>query len=158
MAVSSDTFRRAMGLFATGVGIITARKRDGAPWGFTANAFTSVSLEPPLVLFCVGSGRDSFTIVSEAEHFAVNFLSEEQEELSRRFASRMPDRFEGVVHAEGTTGTPLLEGTLGFVECRKVAEYAAGDHTIVVGEVVHAAVRDGNPLVFFRSAYRHLDA
>ena len=153
MAVLGDAFRKAMGLFATGVTVVTVRQRSGAPWGFTANAFTSVSLNPPLILFCVVNGGESFANVDDAEYFAVNFLAEEQEDLSRRFASRQPDRFQDVPYAEGLTGAPLLVGCLGFVECRKVAQHAAGDHTIVLAEVLDAAVGEGNPLLFFRSAY-----
>jgi flavin reductase (DIM6/NTAB) family NADH-FMN oxidoreductase RutF len=158
MAVSNDEFRKAMSLFATGVTIITTRQASGAPWGFTANAFSSVSLNPPLVLFCVGNGGDSFAAVNSAEYFAVNFLSDGQENLSRRFAARLPERFEGVRFTEGSGGAPLLEGCLGWVQCRKVAVHAAGDHVIVVAEVLQAAFGEGNPLLFFRSAYGRLSA
>ena len=155
MAISSDEFRKVMGLFATGVTIVTVRQGSGAPWGFTANAFTSVSLEPPLVLFCVGHSGDSFPIVAAAEYFAVNFLSDVQAELSRRFASKQPGRFEGVEYRDGAYGAPLLADCLGYVECRKTASHAAGDHTIILGEVLAAAgAHDGDPLLFFQGAYR----
>jgi len=132
MAISTEVFRKIMGLFATGVTVITARTRAGQPWGFTVNSFTSVSLEPPLVLFCVGKGSDSFPVVEQAEYFAVNYLAEAQEEISRRFALRGADRFAGLRYREGAHRTPLLEGCLGFVECRKVAAHVAGDHTIIL--------------------------
>jgi flavin reductase (DIM6/NTAB) family NADH-FMN oxidoreductase RutF len=154
MAISSDSFRKAMGSFATGVTVITTRNAAGKPWGFTVNSFASVSLNPPLVLFCVGNGGESFANVDQAEFFAVNYLTEDQEWISRQFAARgITDRFEGVAYREGLHGTPLIEGSLGAIQCRKVASHGAGDHVIVVCEVLDAELRDGNPLLFFRSDY-----
>jgi len=159
MAISSDAFRKAMGSFATGVTVITTRNAAGKPWGFTVNSFTSVSLNPPLILFCVGNGGESFTNVDEAEFFAVNYLAEDQEGISRQFAAQgMADRFEGVGYREGPHGTPLIEGSLGAIQCRKVAAHGAGDHVIVVCEVLDAELRDGNPLLFFRSDYGKINA
>ena len=156
MAISSEVFRKIMGLFATGVTVVTARTGSGQPWGFTVNSFTSVSLAPPLILFCVGNGSDSSPVVERAEYFGVNYLSEAQEEISRRFAARGVDRFAGLRYGEGAHGSPLLEGCLGFVECRKVTAHAAGDHTIILCEVLDGEVGEGNPLLFFRSAYARM--
>ena len=163
MAISADAFRKAMGSFATGVTVITTRviTPDGAgkPWGFTVNSFTSVSLDPPLILFCVGNGGESFANVDNSEFFAVNYLAEDQEPISRQFAARgVPDRFAGVAHREGLHGTPLIDGSLGAVQCRKVASHVAGDHVIVVCEVLDAELREGNPLLFFRSGYGRIGA
>ena len=154
--VSQEVFRKVMGLFATGVTVVTFRRPSGRLWGFTVNAFTSVSLSPPLVLFCVDHAIESFPIVQESEYFAVNVLSESQEEISRRFASKMEDRFEGIACREGTHGLPLLEGCLGSIQCRTVARHAYGDHTIVIGEVLQAEASGGRPLLFYRSNYTRL--
>jgi 3-hydroxy-9,10-secoandrosta-1,3,5(10)-triene-9,17-dione monooxygenase reductase component len=157
MPLSSDQLRRILGHFATGVTVVTTRLASGEPWGFTVNAFTSVSLSPPLILICVDQGTESFQAMSQAEYFAVNFLAEDQEELSRVFASRFRERFEGVPHEHGANGTPLLKGCLGFLECRKTASHAHGDHTILIGEVVAGEARGGAPLLFYRSAYGRME-
>ena len=156
MPVSQEVFRKIMGHFATGVMVVTARLASGKRAGFTVNSFTSVSLSPPLVLFCVGHESDSFQAMSEAAHFAVNFLAEDQEELSRQFASRTTDRFQNVDWRDGVYGSPLIQGCLGFVECRKVTAHAHGDHTVIIGEVLDGDARGGNPLLFYRSAYARL--
>jgi len=153
MPVSKKLFRKVLGHFATGVTVVTMRQRSGMPWGFTVNSFTSVSLEPPLVLICVGQGSESFQAMRKAKYFAVNFLTEKQEELSRRFASKSPDRFSNISYSDGAHGSPLIAGCLGFVECKKAASHLHGDHTIVIGEVLEAKARGGSPLVFYRSAY-----
>lgn len=158
MPLSSDQLRKILGHFATGVTVVTTRLASGEPWGFTVNAFTSVSLSPPLILVCVGHGGDSFQVMSEAEYFAVNFLAEDQEDLSRVFASRSRERFQGVPHEDSANGTPLLKGCLGFLECRKSASHAHGDHTILIGEVLAGKAVGGSPLLFYRSSYGHMEA
>ena len=159
MAINSDVFRKAMGSFATGVTVITTRTVVGKPWGFTVNSFTSVSLNPPLVLFCVGNGGESFANVDGSEFFAINYLAEHQEGVSRQFAARgVTDRFAGIPYREGLNGTPLIEGSLGMVLCRKVASHGAGDHVIVVCEVLDVELYEGNPLLFFRSGYGKIGA
>lgn len=157
MPVSQELFRRILGHFATGVTVVTARQASGQPAGFTVNSFTAVSLSPPLILFCVDHQSESFRAMIAAEHFAVNFLAEDQEELSRRFASKSDDRFHNVAYRDGTYGSPLIEGCLGFVECRKVAAHPHGDHTVIIGEVLEAEATGGNPLLFYRSSYARLD-
>ena len=156
MPVSREQFRKILGHFATGVTVVTARLASGKRVGFTVNSFTAVSLSPPLVLFCVDHSSDSFRAMSAAKHFAVNFLGEDQEEISRRFASKSVDRFENVATRDGAHGSPLLEGCLGYVECRKVAAHPHGEHTIMIGEVLEGGAREGHPLLFFRSAYARL--
>ncbi|OFV94438.1 MAG: hypothetical protein A3F68_10500 [Acidobacteria bacterium RIFCSPLOWO2_12_FULL_54_10] len=156
MAIAKDKFRKVLGHFATGITVVTMRQSSGAPWGFTVNAFTSVSLEPPLILVCVENNTESNRVMVASEHFAVNFLSEDQQEISRRFASRQPDRFNDVNHSDGKYGTPLLAGCLGHLECRKTATHQEGDHVIVIGEVLEAEAIGGRPLLFYQSAYQHL--
>jgi 3-hydroxy-9,10-secoandrosta-1,3,5(10)-triene-9,17-dione monooxygenase reductase component len=156
MLVPPDLFRKVLSHFATGVTVVTARQVSGKPWGFTVNSFTSVSLTPPLVLFCVDHAAESLATMSQAEYFAVNFLAASQEAISRRFASRSPDRFEGVDYREGPRGSPLLAGSLGFIECRKVDSRLYGDHTVIVGEVMDAKATGGDPLLFYRSSYARI--
>jgi flavin reductase (DIM6/NTAB) family NADH-FMN oxidoreductase RutF len=158
MPLSSDQLRKILGHFATGVTVVTTRLASGEPWGFTVNAFTSVSLSPPLILVCVGHGGDSFQVMSKAEYFAVNFLAEGQEELSRVFASKSRDRFAGIPYEPGANGAPLLQGCLGYIECRKTAAHVQGDHTIVIGEVLAGEAHGGFPLLFYRSSYGRMEA
>ena len=158
MPLSSEQLRKILGHFATGVTVVTTRLASGEPWGFTVNAFTSVSLSPPLILICVDHGTESFHAMSQAEFFAVNFLAEDQEELSRVFASRSRKRFQGIPHASSANGAPLLKGCLGYIECRKTASHAHGDHTILIGEVLAGEGRGGSPLLFYRSSYGRMEA
>ena len=157
MSVSNADFRKVLGHFATGITVVTAALPDGRRFGFTVNAFSSVSLAPPLVLVCVGNGGEAGAAMNAAEHFAVNFLSDQQENLSRQFSSRVPDRYEGVAAKAGATGAPLLDGCIGYLECRKTAAHVEGDHTIIIGEVLAAdATDEGFPLLYFRSGYRKI--
>ena len=158
MSLSKEKFRKVLGHFATGVTVVTTRQRSGAPWGFTVNSFTSVSLSPPLILLCVDHGIESFRVMAEAEHFAVNFLAEDQEDVARRFATKSADRFRNLAYSEGGHGSPLLAGCLGFVECRKIASHPHGDHTIIIGQVLEAEAHGGNPLLFYRSSYARFEA
>ncbi|MCH8813763.1 MAG: flavin reductase family protein [Chloroflexi bacterium] len=156
MPPTKDEFRKAMGRFATGVTIVTTGV-DGEVHGMTANAVTSVSLEPMMILLCADKGADSHDILSRAGVFAVNILSEDQEEISDRFANKETGDahgLDGVPHRIGKTGAPILEGTLAYVDCRTVSEQDAGDHTIFIGEVVDAGFEDdGSPLLFFGGQY-----
>ena len=156
MPFSKEEFRRVLGHFATGVTIVTTRLASGKPWGFTVNSFTSLSLTPPLILVCVDHGTESFRAMTQARYFAVNFLSENQEDLSRRFASKKDNRFLHTPCEEGAHGSPLIEGCLGYVACRKVASHAHGDHTIIIGEVLEAKALGGHPLLFYRGFYARL--
>lgn len=156
MAVSKDEFRRAMGSFASGVNIVTTRSEEDEMLGMTVSAFSSLSLEPPLVLICIDKRASIHDHLKEDRHFAVNVLAEDQESLSARFASRDSDRFNGIECAEGACGSPLIEGALAHIECRIVAVYPGGDHTIYVGEVEATRVIDGNPLAYFRGRYSRL--
>ena len=156
MTVSKDEFRRALGHFASGVTVVTTRPEEGQPLGITVSAFSSLSLEPPLVLICIDKRASLHDHLKEGSHFAVNILAEDQELVSRRFASKVEDRFEGLGYRVGETGAPLLSGALASIECRIVHAYPGGDHTIIVGEVLMADVREGRPLAYFRGGYVQL--
>ncbi len=155
MAIDKGQFRHVLGHFAAGVTVITTRGADGAPYGLTATAFTSVSLEPPLILVCVDKKSESHPHFSSGV-FAVNFLGAHQEHLSQHFAKSGGDKFGQMEYRTGATGAPLLAGTLGYLECRTRHVYEGGDHTIFVGEVVEADVSDVEPLLYFRGGYRRV--
>lgn len=149
-------FRKALGQFATGVTIITAMC-DGEPAGLAANSFTSVSLEPPLVLFAVARTSSTWPKIETARKFAVNILGEHQEEVSRLFATKDVDRFGQVDWHLGVGGSPVLHDTLAYLDCEFWAEYDGGDHIIVVGRVLDLGVtHEGSPLLFFRGKYGRL--
>ena len=148
--------RRVMGCFATGVTVITTRDQAGRPYGLTANAVTSLSLEPPLLLICVDRKAETFPHFFDSKIFVLNILAEGQEEVSRRFAKTGGDKFAAVPYRIGHLDTPILEGTLGHVECRIIETLEGGDHVIHVGEVQHADARDGRPLLFYRGRYHQL--
>jgi flavin reductase (DIM6/NTAB) family NADH-FMN oxidoreductase RutF len=157
--VSPELLRRAFGTFATGVTVIGARSADGRLVGMTANSFTSVSLEPPLVLFCPARSLADFDAYRTARHFSVSVLPARAEGSSNRFARTKTAKWESEPHLVGKTGAPLLPGALASFECEVVARHDGGDHLIVVGRVVRLkATETGEPLVFFRSRYRALDS
>jgi flavin reductase (DIM6/NTAB) family NADH-FMN oxidoreductase RutF len=145
-----------MGRFASGVTVVTAQTADLKPSGMTVSAFSSLSLEPPLILVCIDQRASIHSLLLEGRHFAVNVLTEEQEVLSRRFASRDGDRFSGTGYKDGATGVPVLDDVLAAIECRVVHTYSGGDHTIVVGEVEYAILGEGKPLAYFRGGYAGL--
>ena len=152
------TLRDAMGCFATGVTIVTALAADGSPVGLTANSFTSVSLDPPLLLVCIASTAGTAPVLRTAGAFGVNVLQTGQQQTSNRFASRNEDRFAATQWYPGEGGVPLLDGSLVSVECRTHAIHEAGDHFILVGEVVRARFEPRrDPLLYFRGKYRRLN-
>jgi len=154
--VDKNELRRVMGHFATGVAIITTRSENGKLHGLTANAVTSVSLVPPLVLVCVDKGAESYPCFEQSRVFTVNILANDQEELSRRFAISGGDKFRGVSYALGANGAPLIHGALGHLQCRVTAAYEGGDHTIYLGEVQEVEASEAMPLLFFRGSYRRI--
>ncbi len=160
---SARDFRFAVGAFATGVTVVTTRGEQHA-YGMTANAFSSVSLDPPLILVCVISPSEGATHIGANGVFAVNILSEAQEPLSRYFASRdRPrghDAFREVPHRIGSSGAPIIEGVAAYLDCRLHASHEAGDHLIFIGEVLELEVRAdaGPPLVFHGGGYRQIQA
>jgi flavin reductase (DIM6/NTAB) family NADH-FMN oxidoreductase RutF len=147
-------YRRALGQFATGVTVVTARASDGRKVGVTVNSFSSVSLDPPLILWSLSRQTPSFIDFTNATHFAVNVLEARQHHLSRQFSTPLPDKFAGVEFEEGTGGVPLLHGAIAQFVCRKVRQHDGGDHIILVGEVEQYKYNEGEPLVFHSGRYR----
>ncbi len=154
MPIDPTLFRRVLGTFAAGVTVVTTLGPDGQPLGLTATAFTSVSLVPPLVLVCIDKKSETYPHLGAASVFAANFLARDQEAVSHRFATSGGDKFSGLPWRPGDLGAPILAGTIGHVECRIVHAFDGGDHTIFVGQVESAATAEGEPLVYFRGAYR----
>src|SRR5512140_286637 len=153
MPIDHQEFRRVLGHFAAGVTVITTIGDDGKPYGLTATAFTSVSLEPPLVLVCVDKRAESHVHFHVSKVFTVNFLAAGHEDLSRRFAVSGGDKFSDLAVRRSQTGAPILAEALGHLECRTVNVIDAGDHTVFIGQVEGADARDGEPLLYFRGAY-----
>lgn len=154
----SREFRRALGNFPTGVAIITTRGTDGVPVGFTCNSFSSVSLDPPLVLWSLRTSSKSLAAFREASAFAINVLAEDQSKLSARFASSsILDKFEDVAHSAGFCGVPLINDCVARFHCSTFSEHEAGDHVIFIGKVEHFEHgREEDPLVFYKGAYMML--
>jgi flavin reductase (DIM6/NTAB) family NADH-FMN oxidoreductase RutF len=146
--------RRALGQFATGVTVVTTLGEDGRRVGVTANSFASLSLDPPLVLWCLDKEAASLPAFNACTRFAVNVLSASQHHLSRQFATPAADKFAGVDVIEGPGGVPLLDGALAHFVCRNVREVEGGDHVIVIGEVERYETFGGEPLVFHSGFYR----
>lgn len=152
-AVNSALFRQLLGHFVTGVAIITTRDSDERLVGMTANSIASVSLKPPLLLVCIDHQAASHTAVVGAQEFVVNILSASQEALSRRFAGDYDNRFDGVGYHLSQRGLLVLDGTLAHIECEHYAQHEAGDHTIVIGQVVGGETVEGRPLLYYRGGY-----
>jgi flavin reductase (DIM6/NTAB) family NADH-FMN oxidoreductase RutF len=158
MPISEDEFRSALSRFPSGVTVVTTKDASGRFHGITVSAFSSVSLDPPLVLICIERDAYSHQAFLESGVFAVNFLSSSQSELSERFASPLDDKFDEVDFTLGDLGLPLLAGCLVNLECKVRNTGDGGDHTIFIGEVESARVNDGDPLLYFRSDYREIGA
>lgn len=152
----SRAFRDALGLFATGITIVTTRARNGEPVGLTVNSFNSVSLEPPLVLWSLMLGSPSEEAFRAASHYVVHVLGDHQQALSNRFAGSREQRFTGLEMHDGLGGAPLIEGCLARFECRNDIQYAGGDHLIFVGRVERFERSAGNPLIYFGGGYRRI--
>ncbi|GAB3969172.1 flavin reductase family protein [Actinoallomurus acanthiterrae] len=149
--------RGVCGLFVTGVAVVTSQA-GGVPVGVTVNSFTSVSLDPPLVLFCIHHKSRLWPVVKEAEAFAVNILAEDQADVCQVFATKEHPHFSMVRSRAGRTGTPILDDALGYLECALHRVIDGGDHLIVIGRVVDLGIqRDGGPLTFFRSGHLRLE-
>lgn len=146
---SVPEFRASLGMFATGVTIVTARTDSGALLGLTANSFNSVSLSPPLVLWSLSRLAGSLAAFSNGRHYAINVLAADQQVLAERFAARDTDRWAGVGFTEGVSGAPVIDGAAASFECFNRSQYAEGDHVIFVGEVERCSHRAGaSPLLF----------
>ena len=156
MTIDLKELRRVMGHFATGVTVVTTKDGADAPFGLTANAFASLSLQPPLVLVCVDKDAHCYSCFEGSKIFAVNVLAEGQEEISRRFATKGAEKFNGIPWHKGESGVALLDGAISHIECKVVSSYDGGDHTIYVGEVLRAATAGERPLIFFQGKYHRL--
>jgi flavin reductase (DIM6/NTAB) family NADH-FMN oxidoreductase RutF len=150
------SLRDAYGRYATGVAVITTMTPAGAPVGLTVNSFSSVSLDPPLVLWSLMRSSTSLPVFRDANRFAVNVLADDQQHLSTRFASRVEERFAGINWEPGLGGIPLLPGCLAYFECSTHSHVEAGDHVVFLGRVHRFEHRDGAPLLFFASRYAEL--
>jgi len=157
MSLDPDAFRAVLGRFASGVTVVTATDAEGRDYGMTVSAFSSVSLQPPLVLVCVDSVASIHDVLAGASHFAINILASTQESIARRFAITGAQRFEGIGYRTGENGVPVLNDVLAYVECIRVSSAVAGDHTIIIGETVAASVREGRPLLYYRGGFAQLE-
>jgi flavin reductase (DIM6/NTAB) family NADH-FMN oxidoreductase RutF len=156
LSVTADEFRHTCSRFATGVTVATVLDGRGVPHGLTVSSFTSVSLDPPLILICLGHAVTVIDAFRQASHFGINVLAAEQRPISDRFARKGLDRFNGLSWERGSTGVPLLPGVLAAIECAVHERFTSGDHDIFVGRMVHAKVAEGAPLLYFGSAYREI--
>ena len=145
--------RRCLGAFVTGVTVITALDEDGAPIGMTVNSFNSVSLDPPLIVWSVRTNATSFPVYSKTKRFVVNILSEEQVDVSNRFAKSGPGRFEGIAITPGIDGLPLIDGCSAYLECSTEATYPGGDHLLFLGRVDRILGTSRKPLAFGAGKY-----
>lgn len=152
MAFDGQELRKIMGSFATGVTVVTTDSEP--PTGLTVNSITSLSLDPPLVLFAVDKKAGSLAAFNETRRFAVSILTTEQQDISNRFATPGPKDFSDLAIKTAETGAPILAGALAWADCRVVDVLPGGDHDIFIGEVVAGDVNVGNPLLYFAGKYR----
>jgi flavin reductase (DIM6/NTAB) family NADH-FMN oxidoreductase RutF len=157
--VDAGLYRRACAQFTTGITVVTVVDQQGHPHGVTMNSFSSVSLDPPLVLVSIDLRSAILGHFLSSPVFAINILAEHQERLSRTFSSPAENRFHGVDWHPASSGTPLLDGALAHLECSTMRTFETGDHVVLIGQVQRAAFSEGEkPLVYFNSAYRNLDS
>ena len=149
-------FRNALGMFATGITVVTTRTPAGEPIGLTVNSFNSVSLDPPLIVWSLANDLPGRPLFEGCEYYAINVLAEDQVELSQRFASRQGERFAGLDIEEGQGGVPLLKGCCARFVCRNTTRHAGGDHVVFISEVVSFDREARAPLLYFGGAYRRL--
>lgn len=158
LSFDSTTFRRTLGMFATGITVITAQAKDGSLIGLTVNSFNSVSLNPPLIVWSLANTSTVRSVLETCEYYAVNVLADDQEALSALFASKAADRFAGVDWEPGLGGAPLLAGCSAVFEVRNSQRHPGGDHLVFIGEVERCDRSEREPLVFFNGRYRRLAA
>lgn len=154
--IDTRAFRRCLGKFATGVTVVTCRNQAGEPRGITANSFSSVSLDPPLVLWNIAKVSNSLQAYLKAEYFAINILAAGQQDVSAHFARSDHTLFDNVEYSLSANGAPLLPDTLAAFECRTHEIHECGDHHIIIGKVSSFSSRDLEPLMFFAGGYRRL--
>ena len=154
--INDVEFRQALGQFATGITIATTLDKDGVPHGLTVNSFNSVSLDPPLVLWSLNKESHQLDAFSNSGFYGISVLAEGQMDISNRFAAFVEDRFEGVSWQSGETGAPLLDGALATFDCKTETIIDGGDHIILIGRVIQAERKEGNPLLYFGGAYKQI--
>lgn len=152
----SRRFRNSLGMFATGITVVTTRTPAGVPIGLTVNSFNSVSLDPPLIVWSLSNDLPSRSVFEGCEYYAINVLAEDQAELSQRFASRLDDKFAGLDFETGVGGIPLLKGCCARFECRNTVRHEGGDHLVFISEVLSFDREDRQPLLYFAGGYRRL--
>ncbi|MCC3770841.1 flavin reductase family protein [Streptomyces sp. UNOC14_S4] len=155
--ISSDLFRATLAHWVSGVTVVTTTDARGRSHGFTASSFSSVSLDPPLVLVCLDNSANCFDAFDTSDGFVVHLLARGQEELAGRFASKGTDKFTGLETERSARGLPLLPGALARLECRTERRIPGGDHLILLGEVSFAEEHEGEPLVYYRRGFHRLD-
>ncbi|HWI71333.1 MAG TPA: flavin reductase family protein [Baekduia sp.] len=153
--ITAEVFKEAMGRFVSGVTVVTAVD-GGRPVGTTANAVSSLSAEPPMLIICMNRTSTTGAAIRASGCFAVNVLAEDQADLAQRFATKDPDKFQGVDARPGLDGVPLLSGSLATLECRVVEEAVGGTHSVFLAEVATASAREGAPLTYYRSQFGRL--
>ena len=146
-------YRKTLGKFVTGVTIITTCEKDGTPRGFTANSFTSVSLEPPLILICIGDFNEGLELFKNSEYFAVNILKESQVDISNLFAKPLKNKFEEIEWSNSKFGVPIIKGALAWLECKNFDQKRSGDHLILIGNVKNFHNEGGYPLAYYNGNY-----
>lgn len=156
MAITKDEFRAALGNFTSGVTVVTTKDANDKLHGLTVSAFSSVSMNPPLILICIQKSTPSHYAFAESKAFVVNILSDSQKEISNQFAFKHEDKFAGINYNLSETGLPVLEDCLVNLECSLKHSYDGGDHTIFVGQIENAIINEGNPLVYWKGDYRAL--
>ena len=153
MTDSTRQLRQTLGKFATGITVVTCCAADGRACGITANSFSSVSLEPPLVLWNIAKSSNSLQAYLDASHFAIHILDDQQEAVSRHFAQTDHKSFDNIDYRISDDRVPILSGGLARLDCRTERVIDAGDHHIIIGEVIKHEARDGAPLVYFNGKY-----
>ncbi len=157
MTSNARGFRDALGHFATGVAVISARGTSGAPIGLTVNSFASVSLDPPLILWSLDCGSDRFAALMQAEHFAVNVLGTAERNLSQRLSRKGESALTGEALRDGAHGVPIIRNAIATFECRVEQRHQAGDHVIIIGRVLDFShSTHASPLLYYRGGYRDL--
>lgn len=154
--VEPDLFRSVLGRFASSVTVLSARDSTGKDYGMTVSAFSSVSLEPPMVLACVDKTASIYPTLLVTDVIGISILAEGQESCSRRFAEKDADRFDDLEIQRGARGVALLRDALAHLECRIIARHDGGDHTIFVAAVEQARAFDGSPLLYYRGGYAQI--
>ena len=152
-AIDPLELRRCLGSFVTGVTVMTVLDAQGKPEGITANSFSSLSLDPPLIVWSLRLSSRSFNTYQNAARFAVNILAEDQVDISNRFAASGVDRFDGVAYTPGLGGVPLIKGCVSYLECSLEASYPGGDHVLFVGRVERIHMHEGRPLAYGSGGY-----